>query len=72
MAKIKRISVIQLRAKSSSGGAYALDKNTSAGLCAKNAGGGLCARGGIFAGHYGTLIYRYFVVLVFVSLILLQ
>ena len=41
------------------GGAYARDKNTSARLCAKNAGGGgggggLCARGGVFAGHYGT------------------
>ena len=41
--------------KSSSVGAYARDKSTLAGLCAKNAGGGgrgLCARGGIFAGHY--------------------
>ena len=34
------ISVIRLRDKSSSGGAYARDKNTSAELCAKNAGGG--------------------------------
>ena len=43
------------------GGAYARDKNTSARLCAKNAGGrgGLCARGGIFAGHYGTCIVPY-------------
>ena len=43
------ISMIRLQDKSSSGGAYARDKNTSAGLCAKNAGGGgggLCARGG--------------------------
>ena len=57
----KNISVIRLRDNSSSGGeggAYARDKNTSAGLCAKNAGGGggLCARGGVFAGHYGILI----------------
>ena len=45
--------MIRLRDKSSSegGGAYAQDKNTSAGLCAKNAGGGLCARGGVFAEH---------------------
>ena len=42
-------SIFRLWDKSSSGvgGAYARDKNTSAGLCAKNAGGGggLCARG---------------------------
>ena len=39
----KFISVIRLHDKSSSGGAYARDKNTSAGLCTKNAlgaGGG--------------------------------
>ena len=36
------------------GGVYARDKNTSARLCAKNVGEGLCARGGVFAGHYGT------------------
>ena len=47
VAKIQIISVIRLRDKSSSGGAYALDKNTSAGLCAKNAGGAY-ARGGAY------------------------
>ena len=36
-------------------GAYAWDKNTSAGLCAKTAGGGLCARGGVFSGYYGII-----------------
>ena len=39
---------------------YARDKNTSGKLCAKNAGaggGGLCVRGGIFAGHYGSIFY---------------
>ena len=36
------------------GGAYARDKNTSARFCAKNAG----ARGGVFAGHYGTVMER--------------
>ena len=55
--------MIRLRNKSSSGGAYARDKNTSAELCAKNAGGGggLCAKGGVFAGHYGSIticLYR--------------
>ena len=55
----KNISVIRLRDKSSSegeGGAYARDKNTSAGLCAKNAGGAYArgGGGGVFAGHYGT------------------
>ena len=33
------------------GGAYARDKSTSARLCAKNAEGG-----GVFVGHYGTLL----------------
>ena len=42
------ISMIRLQDKSSSGGAYARDKNTSAGLCAKNAGGGAYARGGAY------------------------
>ena len=38
-------------------GAYAWDKNTSARAWAKDAGGrGLCARGGVLAGHYGTII----------------
>ena len=47
MAKIKIISVIRLQDKSSSGGgAYARDKNTSAGLCAKNAGGAYAWGGG--------------------------
>ena len=58
VAKIKIISVIRLQDKSSSGGAYARNKNTSAGLRAKNAGGGLCARGGVFAGHYGIYIMK--------------
>ena len=46
--------MIPLRDKSSSwsGGAYARDKNTSAGLCAKNSGGagggGAYARGGAY------------------------
>ena len=39
--------MIRLRDKSSSGRAYARDKNTSAGLCAKNAGGAY-ARGGVY------------------------
>ena len=39
--------MIRLRDKSSSGGAYARDKNTSAGLCAKNAGRAY-ARGGAY------------------------
>ena len=39
--------MIRLQDKSSSGGAYARDKNTSAGLCAKNAGGAY-ARGGAY------------------------
>ena len=59
VAKIEIISIIRLRNKSSSGRAYARDKGTSAGLCAKNAGGGgggLCAKGGVFAGHYGTVL----------------
>ena len=46
----KNISVIRLRDNSSSGGeggAYARDKNTSAGLCAKKAGGAY-ARGGAY------------------------
>ena len=47
MAKIKIISVIRLQDKSSSGGAYARNKNTSAGLCAKNARGAY-ARGGAY------------------------
>ena len=39
-------------------GAYVRDKNISARFCAKKGGGGgggLCTRGGVFAGHYGTL-----------------
>ena len=39
--------MIRLRDKSSSGGAYARDKITSAGLCAKNAGGAY-VRGGAY------------------------
>ena len=57
MAKIKIISVIRLQDKSSSGGAYARDKNTSAGLYTKNAGGAYARGGGIFAGHYGICMY---------------
>ena len=44
-------------------GAYARDENISARFCAKNAGGGggLCAMGGVFVGHYGTIIGLSFV-----------
>ena len=55
VAKIKIISVIRLQDKSSSGGAYVWNKNTSAGLCAKNAGG-LMREGGRIC---GTLRYIY-------------
>ena len=48
--------IIWLQDKSSSGGAYAQDKNTSAGLCAKNGGGGgLMCEGGHIC---GTLWYH--------------
>ena len=55
----KFISVIRLHDKSSSGGAYARDKNTSAGLCTKNALGAGGGGGGLFVGHYGTTILQY-------------
>ena len=38
-------------------GAYALDKNTSARLCAKKAGGAYARGGDVFARHYGTIIH---------------
>ena len=50
VAKIEIISIIRLRNKSSSGRAYARDKGTSAGLCAKNAGGGGMGEGGRICG----------------------
>ena len=50
--KTLNLTVCELRRR----GAYARDKNTSTRLWAKNEGGGLCARGGVFAGHYGTSI----------------
>jgi len=32
------------------------DKNTCARTLAENVGGGLYAKGGVYAGHYGTLL----------------
>ena len=45
------------------GGAYVRDKNTSAGLRIQNAGG-TYARGGVFAGRYGTT-FEYLVRILF-------
>ena len=45
--------------QSERGGAYTRDKTTYAGTWAKIAGGGLYARGGVFAGFYGTCVILY-------------
>ena len=58
----KNISTMSLLL--SGGGLMCGNKNTSARLCTKNAGG-LCARGGIFAGHYGTNLAISFVLTTF-------
>ena len=57
--------MIRLQDKSSSGGAYARDKNTSAGLCAKMPGGRIC--GTLRYIHTSLIILIFPIFLVFTS-----